>query len=157
MTLESSKLYRQRSAAHSFARLYTSAPLCSYRGVQKKRIMLIVVLLLIFGGILWFATHREVPIKVIGDLPAKDLAEIKSLVRHEMKREIFPFVSWRNVKGLPSAIWRFSTVQKTDVLTSDGKTVDIRVTTRQGTMYYRAQKGINKWQIIPFNGETYFP
>ncbi|WP_150107548.1 hypothetical protein, partial [Pedosphaera parvula] len=70
--------------------------------VRKKRIMLVALVLLVLGGGLWFSMRREETILIHGTLPAKDLAEIKSIVRADMLRNVFPSFSWHNVHYLPA-------------------------------------------------------
>ena len=71
--------------------------------MKKKRTVLLAFLLLLFSGILWFALHRDEKIVVEGNLSATDLAEIKRLVRSEMRRRVFPDFSWASVKALPAS------------------------------------------------------
>lgn len=70
--------------------------------------MLAALVVLVLGGVLWFATHREEKIVVIGNFPAIDVVEIKRAVHLEMRREVFPSFSWSNVKALPAAAWKYS-------------------------------------------------
>jgi hypothetical protein len=73
--------------------------------VKKTRIAIaILVLLLLCGGIFWLVERPEEKIVVHGNLPAKDLAEIKRVVRSEMRRQVFAHFSWSTVKALPAKL-----------------------------------------------------
>jgi hypothetical protein len=71
--------------------------------VKKKRLVLIALLLFLGGGLLRVATRREEPIKVRGELPAGDFADIKRLTRHALLCQVFPDFSWATLKRLPAA------------------------------------------------------
>src|SRR5947209_2385221 len=68
--------------------------------------MLVALVLLILGGSIWFATRREEKIEIIGNVSAKDLAEIKSIVRAERRRSVFPSFSWQTIVDLPTAAFK---------------------------------------------------
>lgn len=70
-----------------------------------------VVVLLLAGAALWCrsdaqknATVSVPPIRVIGKLPAQDVAEIKRLVRREIWRGILPRFDWWSIRNLPAAV-----------------------------------------------------
>jgi hypothetical protein len=75
--------------------------------VKKKRFLFALVALLLLGGLAWFALRREPPIDVQGHLSPRDIAEIKNLVRDEMRKEAFTGCSWRSPQRLPGAIQTF--------------------------------------------------
>ena len=88
--------------------LYTASLLCSHQPLKKTRLLFaLLALLLLGGGLVWFAIRREPPIDVQGHLSPRDIAEIKNLVRAEMRKEAFMGCSWRSPQQLPAAIQTF--------------------------------------------------
>jgi hypothetical protein len=121
--------------------------------VKKKRIILIAMLFLVFSGILWFATRREVPIEVQGNLSSKDVAAIKRVVRREMRRQVFPNFSWPTFKQLPKAVKKFSALRIKYISTKGNRVVAIVVTEEAGRVSmddsFTLKKGTNGWQMAP--------
>ncbi|MDB6124090.1 MAG: hypothetical protein JWQ71_3083 [Pedosphaera sp.] len=112
------------------------------------------MLLLVISGILWFAMRRGTPIEVIGELPTKDVAEIKSLVHRKMRQQIFSGFSWSSIKRLPSAIREYSTYEIVRIKVYPDKHVWVFV--RRGSKKqmllngrYDLEKGTNGWQMVP--------
>jgi hypothetical protein len=66
--------------------------------------MLVALVLLLFGGILFFGARREEKTVVHVNLSATEVAEIKSLVRTEMRRRLLPGFSWHNIIRMPAAL-----------------------------------------------------
>ena len=62
------------------------------------------VWILTFGG-------RQIPIDVIGEFSEKDVTEIMAAAKHELRSEIFPNFSWKSLKGMPTAIRRYSSIK----------------------------------------------
>lgn len=69
--------------------------------------MIVALVLLVAGGVIWFVARREEQIEVRGNLSAKDLAEIKSAVKSELRQEILPDFSWSSIKSMPTATSRY--------------------------------------------------
>ena len=68
---------------------------------RRTKIMLTCLLIVILGAFAWLIPRQSQPITVIGTLPAKDLANIESTVRHEIWRGTFPDSSMKTFKELP--------------------------------------------------------
>jgi hypothetical protein len=49
-------------------------------------------------------SDRQIPLEVYGKLPAEDITGIVSAAKREMRREIFPNLSWQSLKEAPKAI-----------------------------------------------------
>ena len=60
---------------------------------------------------MWAMSGRETPVEVIGELPAKDVAEIKVAVKRKMRRDILPNLSWESFKHMPKAIKEYSSIK----------------------------------------------
>ena len=67
--------------------------------------------MLCFAVWLWTVGGRQIPVEVFGGLPTNEVAEITKTVRSEMRRQILPDLSWRSLKGMPSALKRYSSVK----------------------------------------------
>ena len=73
--------------------------------------VLLTVLLFLGGAALWQLPDvrtrfvgLDPRVKVVGTLPARDLAEIRHRVRREKWRGVFPRFSWWNIRRLPAEI-----------------------------------------------------
>ena len=123
--------------------------------------MLAGLVVLVCAGLLFFAAHREEKITVRGNLSATEVAEIKSAVRAEMRRRIFPRFSWRNIKHLPAAVVK---ELRYKILSIDRHQTNIvRVQTglprpepgdpqfawELGWEWYDVEKGTNGWRLRP--------
>ena len=121
--------------------------------MNKKRIVLISLSLLFLGGAVWFNAGSEPPIKIIGDLPANDLAEIKSMVRNQARRTIFPSFSWKNVKQIPTNIKHYSQFKFKSIERSSKGVVSVFVSLGKGPdsyefeSRYELSKGTTGWHI----------
>ena len=60
--------------------------------------------MLFLSVLIWTVSDRQIPVEVLGKLPAEDVAEIVSAAKREMRREIFPNLSWQSLKEAPKAI-----------------------------------------------------
>jgi hypothetical protein len=108
----------------------------------------VILLLLIIAG---FFLFRPVPsIRVIGNLPAKDLAEIKSFARHQIWKGTFPNFSWKSIKGLPSAVnsrWHTHLV-RVEVKSGDTVEAILAKPGLEGGDGYILKKGPKGWTPI---------
>jgi hypothetical protein len=124
--------------------------------VKKRRVILASVVLLVLGGIFWFALHREQSIQGTGDLPAKDLAEIKRIVRGDLRARFLPHFSWSGIKKFPGEINRFSQIRISRISVVPGMPGEIMVKVafpadlsgRAPEACYHLQKGPGRWQIL---------
>lgn len=114
----------------------------SDRGVRRKRIVVVGFVLLVVGGVLWFGTHLEDNVVVVGNLSATDVAEIKRAVHAEMRREVFPSFSWASVNGLPAAAWKYSqsTIRFVTIQESEANEIIVFAGKKRGTL--------NGYQVI---------
>jgi hypothetical protein len=71
--------------------------------VKKKIVMLVVFVLLLGGGVYWYATQRDQNLVLIGNLPASDLQAVKHAARKEIRRRAFRNVSWSHLNAVPGA------------------------------------------------------
>ena len=71
---------------------------------KKRRILLFCCLLPFVAGFYWLSSKSSTPIVIVGALPAKDLASIKGLIRHEIWKGVFPDFSSKTFKELPGNI-----------------------------------------------------
>lgn len=76
--------------------------------MKKKWIILISVVVVSLAGAVWFNGGGEQPVEIKGDLSAKDVADIKGVVRRELRRRILPGFSMQNIKELPTTVKNFS-------------------------------------------------
>jgi hypothetical protein len=81
-----------------------------------KWLILLCLPVLIFAVWLWTVGGRQIPVDVFGELPEKDVAEIVTLVKRQMRRHILPKVSWKNLKRVPSELKEYL---KTKLITID--------------------------------------
>lgn len=125
--------------------------------MKKKWIILISILLLVSAGIVWFNTGSETPIVVKGDLSAKDVAEIKRVVRHHIRQFIFTDFSWKSVKALPGNIKSYSHLKFTNIELSSNGLVKVSLEKllnpkQSGNPYYQLTKGTNGWIVRGHTG-----
>jgi hypothetical protein len=123
--------------------------------------MLAGLVVLVCGGLLFFAAHWEEKISVGGNLSATEVAEIKSAVRAEMRRRIFPRFSWWNIKHLPAAtvkelrykILSIDCYQTNIVRVQTGlprpEPGDPQFVWELGWEWYDVEKGTNGWRLRP--------
>jgi len=84
--------------------------------MKRNRIILISAVLLVLAGVIWFNTvGKQRPVTVVGNVPAKDIAQIERVVRHDFRQRIFPDISWQSLKHLPNNIknnwpYKFDTI-----------------------------------------------
>ena len=81
--------------------------------MRKKKVIVIIALVLLGAGLTVFLFTRDsgLPVVVEGNLSAKDVAQIKSVVRRELWRESLPNFSQATIKALPQSIRRVRKVQ----------------------------------------------
>jgi hypothetical protein len=124
--------------------------------VRKKRLMLVGLVLLVFGGVLFFTAHRQDEVVSIYEMSATDVAEIKRLVHLEKRREIFPDFSWSSVVHCPAAALRCLKDRITTVYVfDDGRMVFVGFGKRPtgwydveiGDDFYQLIKDTNGWHI----------
>lgn len=121
--------------------------------MTKKSIILISLLMLLFAGIIWFNIGSEPPIKIIGDLPAHDLVEIKRVVRDEVRRELFPSFSLKGLKQFSTGIKRYSDFKFKNIEISSNGVVSVIVSVGKGPnsyeceTYYKLHNGTTGWGI----------
>jgi hypothetical protein len=123
--------------------------------VRKKRIILVGLVLLVFGGVLFFRPQHEEEFVVDGVLSVADIAQIKRVVRLEMRREIFPSFSWNGLIHLPAASMQYYQNRAIAVYVPE-KDAAILLTGRSSTGrfddakvsdVFSLTKGSNGWQF----------
>jgi hypothetical protein len=122
--------------------------------VKKKRLPLIALALLLFAAIFYFSFHRDKQIIVVGNLSAQDLAEIKTVVRAEMRHRILPDFSWSSIKSLPASTMDFFQNRiQTIIVTADSK-ASVWFTPQHDEGFnalnleaYELEKGTNGWRL----------
>ncbi|EEF58819.1 hypothetical protein Cflav_PD1992 [Pedosphaera parvula Ellin514] len=110
---------------------------------------MLVGVLLVVGGVIWFGTHREEKMEVRGNLSAEDLAGIKNAVRSELRREILPDFSLASVKELPATTLRRlqSKILLVEVQNSTN-TVIVRIKSSHDPMEsFSVINGTNGWHV----------
>ena len=71
--------------------------------MRKRKIIVVVSLVLLLGGVgaMFLSRDSGPPVKVEGDLSAKDAAQIKRAVRRRLWHDVFPNFSKQTLKELP--------------------------------------------------------
>jgi hypothetical protein len=120
--------------------------------MKKKWIVLISVLLIVFSDILWLSMRPEPPIEVYGNLSTKEIVQIKSATRREMRHDLFPDFSWLSVKGLPGAIMEFSRRRILAIeLGPNGKVIVVSQRAKEGATIneelYLVTSNQNGWHV----------
>jgi hypothetical protein len=126
--------------------------------MKKKRIIAVAALLL-FGSLFWYFCPRPAPpVHVVGDFSAEDIAAIKKVVRQERKKEILDCFSWNKVKDLPRAIRKYSTTEIVEIQRRDAVGVYATIGPRkrspaplqqESVWGYLVKKTNNVWQMDP--------
>ncbi len=79
--------------------------------MKSTWILLLLMPALLFAVLIWAVSSRQIPIAVIGEIPAKDAEEIYMATKRQMRSYILPNLSWQSFKSLPRAIKLYSTVK----------------------------------------------
>jgi hypothetical protein len=74
--------------------------------MHKRKVIVFVILAFLGAGLAVFLLTRDSgpPVVVNGNFSAKDVAQIKSAVRRELWRAVFPNFSWETVEASPGAM-----------------------------------------------------
>lgn len=115
------------------------------------------LVVLVCGGIVWFAMRREQKVVVAGNLSGTDVEGIKHIVYAERRREVFPGFSWRNAKELPNAVSEYCRSSIVCVISTNNNFALVgvgRITRRGGYLItrfpdYSLVKGTNGWRLAP--------
>lgn len=70
--------------------------------MKKRGILAVAILLVVLtAGVLTFS-RPEKAIVITGNVSVQDAAEIKQAVRKAMRRRVFPYTSWPNIRAFPT-------------------------------------------------------
>jgi hypothetical protein len=85
--------------------------------MRKRKIIIVVLLVLLLGGagVMFLSCDSGTPVRVYGELSAKDVDQIKSVVRRHLWRDAFPEFSMQTFKALPGAAKRIWTTHITTI------------------------------------------
>jgi hypothetical protein len=109
--------------------------------MRRKRVFVIILVMLFGAGLAMFLLTRDSgpPVVVQGNFSAKDVAEIKSVVKRELWHEAFPNLSGHMIKVFPYMVKR----------ALSGHVVRIETP---------AAPGSGRWIGTPYGGSNlYFP
>ena len=119
----------------------------NWPAMRKRKIIVIVVLLmLLVAGLAVFLLTRDSgpPVRVFGNLSAKDVEQIKRAVKRELWKEAFPNFSGATFRTLPRSIGRALRARVVDV--EGGRTNEAFVT--MADPYNPEQYGVGKWHEL---------
>jgi hypothetical protein len=126
---------------------------------MKKKWGILFVLILVIGaaGTLWTLTHGQKPIPVQGYASAQDVADIRRVIKHDLRRTIFRTFSWASFKELPG---RIKTYLRCELLEIDAPKdsnlafVQVRLdppgVRQDQTSFYTLTKSSGHWEIASF-------
>jgi len=118
---------------------------------------MLVGLVVLVCGVIFFAARRGENIIVIGNLSAADIAQIKRSVSGEMQRQIFPELSLESIMDLPGRVidWRQTKLHSIEALSLTSRfspkmvLVSIRKSNRTNANSFLLVPGTNGWTIYP--------
>jgi hypothetical protein len=91
--------------------------------MRKGKIIIVVLLVMLLGGagVMFLSRDTGPPVKIYGDLSAKDVAQIKSAARRRLWHEAFPDFSMRTFKKLPRMVRRAWVTRVTQISGYNGR------------------------------------
>src|SRR5579862_6088772 len=116
---------------------------------KKSRILTGVILFVVLGAGVWMFFRPGIAVVIKGSLPPIYIAAVKSAVKQDMARRVFPQFSWPIVKALPAnlrAYFRYNILQIESSMSSN-----VNVTVGDGTTVM-ASKHVCEYGLLKEGG-----
>ncbi|MDB6015551.1 MAG: hypothetical protein JWR19_40 [Pedosphaera sp.] len=127
--------------------------------MTKTRIIIIALFLFFIAYLCFIECQQESPVKIVGNMLPKDIAEIKLVVDRERRREVFLDWSWKSIKRLPANL-KFYSQNKVRLIEYQEEGITFVLiaksanTYRYGGLHYLVCKGTNGWYVGASGGES---
>lgn len=122
--------------------------------MHKKKLIALAIFLLLLIPIALLLVHPAQCAKVVGNISAKDLAEVKSFARNQIWSGTFPNFSWKSIKGLPPAVNLRLHMRLVRIEMKNNETVEVIIAVPKSVwrnISYTVKKGSKGWEIKTMN------